>query len=69
MVALVINPLNAKLNPIRHLLALLGAHYIFNVGRIRVKCISVAVVSKVAYRRRDNNRANGPELLHSTDIS
>jgi hypothetical protein len=31
-----INPLNAELNPIRHLLALLGAHLILHVGRIRV---------------------------------
>jgi len=33
----VINPLKAELNPIRHLLALLGAHHILHVGRIRVK--------------------------------
>jgi hypothetical protein len=32
------NPLNAELNPICHLLALLGAHHILYVGRIRVKC-------------------------------
>jgi hypothetical protein len=31
------NPLNAELNPIRHLLALLGTHYILHVSRIRVK--------------------------------
>jgi hypothetical protein len=31
------NPLNAKLNPICHLLALLGAHHIFHVSRVRVK--------------------------------
>jgi predicted metal-dependent peptidase len=30
------NPLNADLNPIRHLLALLGAHHILHVNRIRV---------------------------------
>jgi hypothetical protein len=34
---MVINPLNAKLNPICHLLALLGAHHILHVSRIRVK--------------------------------
>jgi hypothetical protein len=34
---LVVNPLNAKLNPICHLLALLGAHRILHVSRIRVK--------------------------------
>jgi hypothetical protein len=32
-----INPLNAELNPICHLLALLGAHLIFHVSKIRVK--------------------------------
>ena len=35
--ALCINPLNAELNPICHLLALLGAHHILHVSRIRVK--------------------------------
>jgi len=32
-----INPLNAELNPICNLLALLGAHHILHVSRIRVK--------------------------------
>ena len=32
-----INPLNAELNPICHLLALLGAHHILHVSRIRVE--------------------------------
>ena len=32
-----INPLNAELNPICHLLALLGAHHILHVSGIRVK--------------------------------
>jgi len=36
-VLLSINPLNAELNPICHLLALLGAHHILHVSRIRVK--------------------------------
>jgi hypothetical protein len=33
---LLINPLNAELNPICHLLALLGAHHIFHVSRRRI---------------------------------
>jgi hypothetical protein len=33
---IIFNPLNAKLNPICHLLALLGAHHILHVSRIRV---------------------------------
>ena len=31
-----INPLNAELNPICNLLALLGAHHILHVSRVRV---------------------------------
>jgi len=31
-----INPLNAELNPIFHLLALVGSHPILHVSRIRV---------------------------------
>ena len=34
-----INPLNAELNPIRHLLALVGARHIVHVSRIRVKAV------------------------------
>jgi len=30
------NPLNLELNPICHLLALLGAHHIFHVSRLSV---------------------------------
>ena len=36
------NSLNAKLNPICPLLALLGAHHILHVSRIRVKCLEVS---------------------------
>jgi len=32
-----INPLNAELNPICHLLALLGAHHFLDASRIKVK--------------------------------
>ena len=32
-----LNPLNAELNPICQLLALLGAHHILHISRIRVK--------------------------------
>ena len=32
-----VNPLKAELNPICHLLALLGAHHIFHVGGLRFK--------------------------------
>jgi len=39
-----INPLNAKLNPSCHLLALLGAHHVLNVSRIRVKVVDTWLV-------------------------
>jgi hypothetical protein len=32
-----VNPLNTELNPICHLLALLGAHHILHVIRVKVK--------------------------------
>jgi hypothetical protein len=32
-----LNPLNAELNPICHLLGLLGVHHIFHVSGLRVK--------------------------------
>jgi hypothetical protein len=34
-----LNPLNAELNPMCNLLALLGDHPILHVSRIRVKCL------------------------------
>ena len=38
-----INPLNAELNPIWNLLALLGAHPILHVSRIRVKHCTMCI--------------------------
>jgi len=35
------NPLNAELNLIFHLMALLGAHHILHVSRVRFKCKSL----------------------------
>jgi hypothetical protein len=32
-----VNPLNAELNPFRHLLALVGAHHFVHVSMVRVK--------------------------------
>jgi hypothetical protein len=44
-----VNPLNAELNPICYLLALLGPHHILHVSRVRVKSTMIwsAVVSCV----------------------
>ena len=48
---LIFNPLNAKLNPICHLLAVLGAHPIFHVSRIRVKLVDSTCVLTVRMQR------------------
>ena len=46
----IINPLNSELNPICHLLALLGAHHIIHFSRIRVNLRQyVALCYCVAY--------------------
>jgi hypothetical protein len=41
------NPLNAELNPICHLLALLGAHHILHVSGIRVKPLNMVITTQV----------------------
>ena len=35
-----VKPLNAELNPIRHLLALAGAHHFVHVSRLRVNVLA-----------------------------
>ena len=35
-----LNPLIAELNPVRHLLALLGAHYILHFSRVRINLLA-----------------------------
>jgi hypothetical protein len=37
----VINPLNAELSPISHLLALVGARHIVHISRIRVNVLNL----------------------------
>ena len=48
-----ITPLNAELNPVRHLLALVGARHIVHVSRVRVKFITALSISVL----------NCPELI------
>ena len=40
-----VNPLNAELNPIRHLLALVGARHIVHVSRVRVNLVEDILLS------------------------
>ena len=45
----VFNPLNAELNPICCLLALLGAHHFLRVSRIRVKSLTLRLLMSYIY--------------------
>jgi len=45
----VLNPLNAELNPICHLLALLGVHHFLHVSRIRVKSLTLRLLMSYIY--------------------
>jgi len=44
-----INPLNPELNPICYLLALLGAHHLLHVSRIRVKLLTFRLLMSFIY--------------------
>ena len=44
-----VNPLNAELNPICCLLALLGAHHFLYVSRIRVKTLTLRLLMSYIY--------------------
>ena len=43
------NPLNAELNPICHLLALLGTHHFLHVSSIRVKSLTLRLLMSYIY--------------------
>ena len=44
-----LNPLNAELNPICHLLALLGVHHFLHLSRIRVKSLTLRLLMSYIY--------------------
>ena len=44
-----INPLNAELNPICYLLALLGANHFLHVSRIKVKSLTLRMLMSYIY--------------------
>jgi len=48
MIKSFVNPLNAELNPIYHLLALLGAHHILHISRIRVNVCVLLLHTRTA---------------------
>ena len=49
-----INPLNSELNPTCHLLALLGAHHIVHVSRVKVVdlLVEINLVKNVLFKIR-----------------
>ena len=47
-VKFMLNPLNAELNPICHLLALLGVHFL-HINRIRVKSLTLRLLMSYIY--------------------
>ena len=49
VIILDVNPLNAELNPICCLLALLGAHHFLHVSRIRVKSLTLRLLMSYIY--------------------
>ena len=63
------NPLNAELNPIRHLLALVGARHIVYVSRLRVKASSFRWEYPRSSLRSSSNFLRLLPLLLVTSIS
>ena len=45
----VLNPLNPELNPICHLLALLGVHHFLHLSRIKVKSLTLRLLMSIIY--------------------
>jgi hypothetical protein len=45
----IFNPVNAELNPICYLLALLGAHHFLHVSRIRIKSLILRLLMSYIY--------------------
>ena len=61
-----INPLNAELNPICHLLALLGAHHILHVSRVKVKTTSGIMGNRIPHNRPEHEQHHG--YHHDTKV-
>jgi len=60
------NPLNAELNPICHLLALLGAHHIFHVRelKVNVSCRRIPTIWGPGWSWCSSNRITFPPRTH-----
>jgi len=49
LVLISVNPLNAELNPICYLRALLGDHHFIHVSRIRIKSLTLRLLMSYTY--------------------
>ena len=59
------NPLNAELNPICYLLALLGAHHFLHVSRIRVKSLTLRLLMSYIYEAPIHDLSRGAACSRS----
>ena len=78
-----LNPLNAELNSFSHLLALLGAHHILHVSRIRVKLLHSLsppasvfgfkllgfITSYIKFKRESDQRLNDHMVACEVSVS
>ena len=53
------NPFNAELNPICHLLTLLGAHHILHVSRVRVK---LTIIQHLSFDSEKNSQPTSGQI-------
>jgi hypothetical protein len=60
----IINHLNAQLNPICHLLALLGAHHILHISRLRVNLRSQVTITPTSHLNNSLNIQPIPVHIH-----
>ena len=63
-----INPLNAELNPICHLLALVGAHHILHVYRIGVKTVVFWTVTSLMFVDMSHLTVAATAMSHLTQF-
>jgi hypothetical protein len=59
-----VNPLNAELNPTCYLMALLGAHHILRISRIRVKR---SLASSTEVEKEWNYTSTSPVCFHGVN--
>ena len=64
---IIFNPLNAELNPICHLLALVGSHHILHVSRVRVNYHNVN--QQIHTICQNHNHIVVRQLLHISSLT